>query len=356
MEFLAHSVQRHGIQSVIGLDASFVRTIRASDLRDFVSDNCGVDIGFTAGDETFSSMIALKLFAGGKGARSIIRTSMHVVEKYGRPFQGRYYFFCDKNGFAADTDCTSVAAAALYEAGRITREELLLSAREMLRAAAPKSVDERDNLDSETGKTNGALREGVVMVYWEDGEEPDVKPRGKKQDAAVAANVIYTLLLAQQDAGLEDPNGVIEKTWQYIVDHLRSGEYLNGTRYYPSPDTFLYYVSYVCRRFPTRKAAILEDLRAAIRERSLAPAKPGQADDPVSALNVAQRILAAQNLGMVEDIDFQLNELRDMQRHDGSWAAAPYYSLGKRALYFGSAAVTTLFAARALAGSKTNGQ
>ena len=70
--------------------------------------------------------------------------------------------------------------------------------------------------------------------------------------------------------------------------------------------------------------------------------------DADDALSLAQRIAAALNLGVTNGVRFGLRDLAAMQSIDGSWPAAPFYSLGKRALYFGSHSVTTLFVVKAL--------
>jgi hypothetical protein len=349
-EYLIRVMEPHGIQSRVGLDAAFQRTIEARELRAFVQEKLGADLGFDAGDEAFSSMIALRLFASDPAAQATVARSLSLVR--GRSFRGRYRFFCDENGFAADTDCTGVAVSALFEAGWLSTEELLASGEELLKSAAAEDVPASANLDEATGKSNGELRAGVVMVYWEDFEEPDAAPRGRKHDAAVAANALYALKLGLE-MGLEDPRGIAKSTLRYVSDHLRSGAYLQGTRYYPSPDTFLYYVSSLCRRFSDCMAELGGELRRALRRRSEEPANPGSPDDQAGALNVAQRAIAACNIGATKDLRWDLVELAAMQLADGSWRAAPFYSLGKQALYFGSSAVTTMFVVKAItAGTK----
>lgn len=345
-DYLAQAAEPRGIQSVIGLDAAFERTIEATDLRAFVQERLGADIGFDAGDEAFSSMMALKLFCDDHAAAATLARSLGVVRR--QAWRGRYRFFCERNGFAADTDCTAVAAASLHEMKALTTEELLASGRELLLAAAPESVPASENLDEATGKSNGELRAGVVMVYWEDGQEPGAAPRDRKQDAAVAANALYTLVLARE-ARLEDAGGVIEATLGYVSEHLRSGAYLAGTRYYPSPDTFLFYVSCLCRRFRACLVELGADMRRALALRDSMAPRPGTPEDPTGALNLAQRVLAACNLGVRAGLRQNLEDLLELQRSDGSWPATPFYSLGKRALYFGSPAVTTMFATKALA-------
>lgn len=345
--YLERAASERGIQSIIGLDVGFNRTLDPRELRAFVREQLGEDIGFDAGDEAFSSMIALKLFAHDDAAQATAARSVEVVR--GRAWRGRYRFFCEENGFAADTDCTGVACATLYEAGVLTKDELLESARELLNSAADQSLAAVTNLDEATGQSNGRLRADVTMVYWDDGLEPGAAPRGRKQDAAVAANTLYALKLAVEEAGLEDPRGVVAATQRYVYEHLRSGAYRDGTRYYPSPDTFLYYASCLCRRFPECMADIGGELQKALQQRHAEPPNEGGADDPCGPLNIAQQALAAYNVGADTDLRRDLEELASMQLPDGSWPAVPFYSLGKRALYFGSGAVTAMFAVKAIA-------
>lgn len=349
-DYLMRVASRCGLQSIVGLDASFGETIAPRDLRAFVKQRFGADIGFDAGDESFSSMIALKLFTDDHAGLAASQTVVGCPEVVRRgAWRGRYRFFCDRNGFAADTDCTGVACATLYEAWMLTEEELLESAEELLESAAAESVPASANLDDATGTSNGELRAGVTMVYWDDGEEPGAALRGRKQDAAVAANTLYALKLAVEKAKLEDPRGIIEATQGYVYDHLRSGAYLAGTRYYPSPDTFLYYVSCLCERFSECMADMGAELLAAIERRDAEPSNQGGADDPAGPLNVAQRALAKHNLNEDADLRRDLEALLATQLSNGSWPAVPFYSLGKRALYFGSGAVTTMFAVKAIA-------
>jgi hypothetical protein len=169
-----------------------------------------------------------------------------------------------------------------------------------------------------------------------------------KQDAAVAAGALYALKLAAE-AGLEDPRGVLAATLAYVRDHLKSGDYLSGTRYYPAPETFLYYVSRLCRRFLDCRATLAADLARALDERRVAAPCPGTAADPSAPLNLAQRVIASCNAGRLDGLRGDLDDLLGSQLSDGSWPAAPFYSLGKRALYFGSPALTTMFVVKAIA-------
>lgn len=334
---------------VVGLDAGFTSTLPLEALRPYIRSHAGVDIGFDVGTETFSSMLIMQLLGSGhesKGSWSgqLIRKLAPLIRA--RSWNGRYRFFFDDNGFASDTDCTGVAASALYETGHLTRDELLQSGAQLLAAAAPFDVPADKNLDGESQKPNGALHRGVVMVYWEDGVEPGVKLRGRKHDAATCANALYALELAGRE-GLVDLHGVIAATRQYVFEHLQSGAYHEGTRYYPSPDVFLYFVSRLCARFGEYREIFGPSLRAALAERNATSPNPGSPDDSMMSLNLAMRVLCAENLGDMDASD-QKAWLASQQELDGSWKACPFYSLGRLPVFFGSSTLTTLFALRAV--------
>lgn len=259
---------------------------------------------------------------------------------------GRYRFFLDeRSAFASDTDSTGVAASALYENGFLSRQEILQIGRELLESAAPRSISAERNVDAD-GKSNGDLFEKVIMVYWDDSKEPGTLLRGYKHDPAAAANALYALKLAQRE-GLKNAEEVIRRTQDYIVHHLVSGNYRQGTRYYPSPDVFLYFTSRLVATYPELRPALSDALRRAIAERNNLPAQGATAHDPLNALNLAFRILAAKNVGGM-DMSEQKAYLIGLQQADGSWSCLPFYSQGRLQLYFGSAALTTVAALAAL--------
>jgi hypothetical protein len=293
------------------------------------------------GDEALSSMIALKLCGGGAGLRAVASPSASLVR--GQEQRGRYRLFRDPVGSAADTDATALAVSGLYESGRLAVPALVASAEQLLLAAATTRVPAAQNLDPATGASNGDLYTGVVMVHWEDGEAP----RGRFHDAAAAANVLYTLKLARE-MGLEDPRGILAATMGFVRDHLRSGAYLAGTRRYPSPDTFLYTVSRLCRRFTECRVELGLDLREALDARAEAAALSGAVDDPMSPLNAAQQVIAACHLGAVARVSELVEALAQCQDPDGSWLAAPFCALGDSREPLGSRAITTMFVALAV--------
>ncbi len=339
VSFVEGCLDERGVSRArIAVDPSFRSSFSGREARERLRRELGCDIGFDMGDEAFSAMLALTLLPApveGRG-RKVIDRLAQLVEEHRQGW--RFRFFFDPNGFPADTDCTAVASGALYERGVISSAELLLFARELLRAAAPADYTPRARDDT--------LYPGVVMVYWEDGAESGTMARGRKHDAVVCAHALYTLKLAEH-RGLADAGQTVDATLRFVVDHLISRRFLEGTRYYPSPDAFLYASSRLCARFPECHSALAGPLREALREHE-ARIEAGQRDEGTRALDLAQRIIVVDNFGSAQGQTRRRTMLARQQLPDGSWPAAPFYRLGRHPVHFGSTMLTTLFAIRAL--------
>ena len=178
------------------------------------------------------------------------------------------------------------------------------------------------------------------MVYW-DQQTGRAARRARSHDPVVCANVLYTLSLAQASHTHDTRARVIAATTRYLDDHLSSERYPRGTRYYPDPNAFLFAISRLCRRSEAHAQLLGHTLH-----RHVSDALHTQARNPLS---LALSILAAHNTGVYGTrYDEQQEALARCQRDDGSWAAAPYYRMGRFPVYFGSPLVTTLFAVQAL--------
>ncbi|MEU4730748.1 hypothetical protein [Streptomyces sp. NPDC023588] len=260
-------------------------------------------------------------------------------------WEARYRFFPDANGFPADTDCTAIAAGALYEHGLLPDADLNTCARELFKAAAP--GDEEATLPGR-GDEN-ALCPQVFMVYWEDEAEPFALRRGRKQDPVACANALYTVQLAGRPLADDgQAAATVEATTRYLADHLISSRYLGGTRYYPSPDAFLYAASRLCARFPDTTALLAGPLRRAFHRREATAPSQGLAAVPGRSLNLAFRTLTADHLGLTAGQEERRALLAALQRDDGSWPPCSYYRMGRFPVYFGSPYLTTVFALAAL--------
>ena len=318
--------------------------------------------------ENFTSFLALKLFGPALG--EIARPLVEWVRDKRLASRPRYHFFADPNAITADTDCTGVALVGLYQSGALSRRTLREGAEELLRSAALESLSAGEN--HAYGKNSGELIEGVFKVYWDDGMQGE--RRGRKHDPTCVANALHAVLLAARDASLHldgpilieelRPDGcrlvkqldrryIIERNIEYLMRCLDRHVLASGTRYYPSPDAFLCFASMLVRDFPREMARLRAPLLEALSMRWRLPCtRAADPANPCTAINLAMRIIAAQNLGVREGaVQREKAILVRMQRPAGAWPASALFKLGSMRYYFGSEAMTTMFALRALLGS-----
>jgi hypothetical protein len=313
----------------------------------------------------------------------------------------RFLFFNTKN-FAADTDCTGVALAGLYDANGISDDELIKGVRELLSSATVKNLSVDAN-EVQKKENQGSLLENVFKTYFEDRKFVEYQKSGNfykhsgaafhgcKHDPVVVVNAMLPILKALQTQKLhldeavqlneyaEQRNSavqqfpeylsrrnqvtvgdIIDANWRYIANHLSQVE--TGTRYYPYSETFLCFLSELFWAFPreTTEAINNETFRAKIVN-SLETVSHPQSPLQRSPLRLAQLIIAADNYNTSA---FIVNKIRseaiqnakelvlNSMKSDGSWAAAPLFTLGtNKKIYFGSAAISTIFAIRALKGN-----
>ncbi|HWN67251.1 MAG TPA: hypothetical protein VNM90_06400, partial [Haliangium sp.] len=156
-----------------------------------------------------------------------------------------------------------------------------------------------------------------------------------------------THLVKELDRGF-----IIERNVQYLMQCLDRHVLATGTRYYPSPDAFLCFASMLVTSFPDQTMCLRAPLLEALSMRwHQVPTRAADPGNPCTAINLAMRIIAAQNLGVREDaIQREIASLVHMQRAGGAWPAAALFKLGSLRYYFGSEAMTTMFALRALLG------
>lgn len=117
--------------------------------------------------------------------------------------------------------------------------------------------------------------------------------------------------------------------------------YINGTRYYQSPEWFLYYAS----RFvtystdPSLKVGFEDLLKTRVYERK------GVAGD---AFCLGMRLLACNSLGIENNVDKE--QLASMQQEDGGWKASAMNFFPTEKKEIGNRGTTTAFAVTALQG------
>ncbi|KAK4465122.1 HAD-like domain-containing protein [Cladorrhinum samala] len=137
----------------------------------------------------------------------------------------------------------------------------------------------------------------------------------------------------------------IDKTKKLVVDCLARRASLYGNRYYPHPETFLYYVSMLCSECkdtsPNLHADLAENLEQALMERLHVS---------INALALAMRVRACQLAGLrTELVQPDLDSLLGMQEADGGWPAGDFCCHGKaQSMRIGSRGLTTALAWRIL--------
>ncbi|MFF1343324.1 hypothetical protein ACFVYT_36710 [Streptomyces sp. NPDC058290] len=305
-------------------------------------ERLGVDPGFELGGEVFSAMVTLMLQSPVEdcAGRGLVARLAAQVE--GARWRLRYRFFPhDGSGFPADTDCTGMAAGALHRHGLLSDVGLEACVRDLLHAAVPAGL-----VPGPRPSDDVVLVPGVPLVYWEDGAEPGTGRRGRKHDAVACANALYTVQLCGNLAAAATQFTVASH--RYLTDHLISGRYLAGTRYYPSPDAFLYALSRLCARFPASARVLSAPLQQAMDAREATESATAPTSGPGNALGIALRTLAADNLSRPAGQAERRLHLVQAQQGDGSWPACPYYRMGRFPVYFGSSYLTSVFALKAL--------
>jgi hypothetical protein len=260
--------------------------------------------------EVFSAILASELLG-----RDLSRRWRQQVTGYLQRFvqpDGTVHFFEQTALLPADVDCTALALVAL------AREQVL---------------DERQRERVLSAIIDNQNAAGVIRVYF--GADPD---RCKIVDPVVTANALYAI---NQERRVREAT----PSERFVLSTLRSHTADPHSRYYPSPDTFLWAVSRLVSAFPVRYKAWRRLLAATIEQRPICHQL---------LIEKAQWAIAARLLGVCpERVEQALAELCSTQRDDGSWPAQALYRYGRKSVYFGSPVLTTIFALRALLGPES---
>ena len=155
------------------------------------------------------------------------------------------------------------------------------------------------------------------------------KPR---TDAVVSANVLacfYSFGRGQQ----------LEHTLQMVHRTLLHRTYIQGTRYYPSPDCCLFFFGRLLQSSDDvhLKTTLGSLLKECTQERL------GQSG---SALDLAMRVLTCTVLGL--DCGIDRRALLDLQCEDGGWKDGWINSYGSTGVRIGNSGVTTALAIKAI--------
>lgn len=256
--------------------------------------------------ESFTAMVVADLLLGQPEHRATVAGMISMLEEE-LCSNGLFHFFKDHERLPADADCTALGLSVLLRAGAMVTE----------RAHAALDLIAK-NVNSE----------GVIETYFD--------PTGERAgivDPVVCANVLY--LAHQLGRGDE-----FQPTLSYLREVLVNRQFRQGTRYYHSPDTFLYFTARFVRRFHQVHGLLLTPLREALRERQCSSNH---------TIDLAQRVIAAQWIREDDAGEGQL--LLNRQERDGCWPADSLFHYGRKKIYFGSRVLATAFALRAVRGA-----
>lgn len=155
-----------------------------------------------------------------------------------------------------------------------------------------------------------------------------------RTDPFVCVNVLR--LLYRYDRGNEI---ALQGTKSWVVEVLTQRTYLDGSRYYPSPDVFLFYLSQLLKENSASDLHELigEHLSSRLKERI------GVESD---AISIAMRLSACKSLGIWNKHDRK--RLLALQCEDGGWSAGCLCCTGKQGTRIGNRGLATALAVKAL--------
>ncbi|CAG7821423.1 unnamed protein product [Allacma fusca] len=262
------------------------------------------DYKFTGLPETFTHFLALDLL--GKHLSPLVRSKL--VDSLRPSKLQTLNYFVDPSRFPDDVDTTVLGYTTLLKARVLTEDNVL-----------PVAETVFGNVDDNNG---------LVELHFKSAE----KRRQKIICACVCSNVLHFAYTIRQESKLQ-------KTEDYVFDWLKSGNWKQGTLYYPSGFPFLYYCSNfvkmnykVQRRFgPVLLSAIKDSLK-----------------DCRLPLDYALLLLALENLGE-RDYSEEISEiLLGLQEDDGSYAPDAIWG-DRHGVLYGGKAFSTIIIIGALA-------
>ena len=252
--------------------------------------------------EVFSSIIILDLLIQFNLEKSFISPIAEFVQSSLKE-DGTINFFKDpslKKLFPNDVDCSAFGMSVLIKSGIVLPEKI-----QELASTIIKNVDQ----------------DGIIQVYF-----PPRESREGRLDPAFCANALY--FLNQIGRGDE-----AKKTEDYLYAVLEKKEYLQGTRYYPSPDAFLYFIARMMQSSERIRDRFEPLLRRRIEERI------GISN---GLLECAFRLIISNQLDIHNKAD--RDTLLASQNVQGGFPAETFFRCGKHPVFFGSAAITSSFA------------
>jgi len=166
--------------------------------------------------------------------------------------------------------------------------------------------------------------DGIIQTYFDH-----TRPRF---DPVVCTNVLSLFYSCGRGHQLN-------RTLQWVHEVLLHRAYLDGTRYYATPECFLYFLSRLLQRSDNPELHQL--LKPLLKER--VQERIGAEGD---ALALAMRILVCDCVGIRDDVD--LRALLPLQSEDGGWENGWMYKYGASGIRICNRGLTTALAINAI--------
>ena len=128
-------------------------------------------------------------------------------------------------------------------------------------------------------------------------------------------------------------------TQAWVLDVLKHRAYLDGTRYYASPESFLYFLSRLLS--VTTDEELRRTFLPVLRERL-----QELVGTPGDSLALAMRISACVSTGVPNRVD--MRKVLRMQQEDGSWGPGIVYRYGATGVGIGNRGLSTVLARKAI--------
>jgi hypothetical protein len=245
-------------------------------------------------------------------AGALLCEMLQFVETAIDPERRVVYFFEDRHRLPPDVDCTALAYTTLARLGA-------------------------GNADALKGAVDLLLRNmrndaGVVEVYYRHLADPS---RHGILDPVVCCNALTAAEAANCSADAR-----LDPTRAFVLAHLQSGRYTDGTRYYMNGASFLYFAARLVYLFPGRYRQLGRELASELRR--LDGELLGAQRSPLA---LAKVLLARRLLGLPPSA-----AARDTARKLCVYEANPlvrraygFFRYGRKSVYFGSGALTLAF-------------
>ena len=131
--------------------------------------------------------------------------------------------------------------------------------------------------------------------------------------------------------------GDVSEALDYVLGVLANRLYLGGSRYYLSPEMYLYLTSRLLDSDAALRSRVTPMLSERVKER---------VGIPVDPVDRAMRIIVCCKLGLDTEVDLQ--ELLAAQHADGGWGIGWLYKYGRSGVRIGNRGVATALAIRAI--------